>query len=101
MKVMQFLPIPEETKFGMHTFLAESSMPIFKDRTIFILVVLLTVFESESDQIVIKIRNRFLTILRQYLLENTKNFADFDMTKVIQCTESLPRIYKIMRGEDP
>ena len=101
MKVMQFMPIPEETKFGMYTLLAESSMPIFKDRTIFILMILLTVFDLESEQTVTKIRNRFLSILRQYLVENTRNFADFDIARVIQCTQSLPKIYKILRGRDP
>ena len=99
MKVMQFMPIPEETKYGMYTQLAESSMPVFKDRTVFILMVLLTVFDLESDESVRKLRTRFLSILRRYLEENTKNYVDYDMDRIIKCTKNLSLIHKILRGK--
>ena len=101
MKVMQFMPISEETKFGMYTKLAESSMPLFKDRTIFILMVLLTVFDLESDETVTKLRNRFLSILRRYLEDNTKNFVDFDIERIVKCTKTLPDILTLLRGKEP
>ena len=99
MKVMQFMPIPEETKYGMYTQLAESSMPVFKDRTVFIMMVLLTVFDLGSDENVRKLRTRFLSILRTYLEENTNNYVDYDLERIIKCTKSMSTIHKILRGK--
>ena len=93
------MPIPEETKYGMYTQLAESSMPLFKDRTIFILMVLLTVFDLESDENVRKLRTRFVSILRRYLDENTKNNVEYDLERIIKCTKSTSTIHKILRGK--
>ena len=65
------MPISEEKKLGMFTQLAGFSLPIYKDRTVFILMVLITVFDLESDDSVTRLRNGFFTILRRYLLART------------------------------
>ena len=55
-KMMQFMPLLEETKMEMYTELMACTMPIFKDRTVLILMVLITVFDLESDESVKRIR---------------------------------------------
>ena len=101
MTIMQFMPISEETKLGMFTQLAGFSLPIFKDRTVLIPMVLITVFDLESDDSVTRLRNGFLTILRRYLEENTNNNVEFDMNNIIKCTKALPAIHGVLRGKEP
>ena len=95
--MMQFMPLLEETKLEMYTELIACSTSIFKDKTVLILMVLITVFDLESDESVKRIRNGFLSILRRYLEENTKNDAEFDMQNIIKCIKALPRVYKIFK----
>ena len=95
--MMQFMPLLEETKMEMYTQLMDITMPIFKDRTVIILMVLITVFDNESDESVKRIKNGFLTLLKRYLKENTKNNVDFDMQNVIKCFNTLPKFYKIFK----
>ena len=97
MKIMQFMSISDEKKLGMFTQLAGFSLPIFKDRTVLILMFLITVFDLESDDSVTRLRNGFLTILRRYLQEQTKNDVEFDMQNIIKCIKALPRVYKIFK----
>ena len=99
--MMQFMPLLEETKMEMFTELMSCTMPIFKDRSVLILMVLITVFDLESDESVKRIKNGFLTILRRYLQEHTKNDVDFDMQNVMKCITALPRVYKIFKEMRP
>jgi len=101
--MMQFMPLLEETKMEMYTQLMDITMPIFKDRTVIILMVLITVFDNESDESVKRIKNGFLTLLKRYLKEHTKNNVDFDMQNVIKCFNTLPKFYKIFKemGKEP
>ena len=43
----------------MYTELMEIMMPIFKDRMVIILMALVRLFESENDESIKRIRNRF------------------------------------------
>ena len=81
----------------MFTELMSCAMPIFKDRSVLILMVLIAVFDLESDESVKRIKNGFLTILRRYLQEHTKNDVDFDLQNVMKCIAALPRVYKIIK----
>jgi hypothetical protein len=96
-KMMQFMPLLEETKMEMFTELMDCSKPIFKDRSVLILMVLITVFDLETDESVKRIKNGFLTILRRYFQEHSKNDVDFDMQNVMKCISALPRFYKIIK----
>ena len=81
----------------MYTELLACTMPIFKDRNVLILMVLITVFDMESDKSVKRIKNGFLTILRRYLQEHGLNDVDFDMQNIINCITALPRVYKMFK----
>ena len=67
--VMQFMPLPEETKLKMCLQLMDCSMPIFKDRKVIILMILITVFDLDNEENVKRIKNGFLNILKSYLKE--------------------------------
>ena len=70
----------------MFTELMSCTMPIFKDRSVLILMVLITV-----------LKNGFLTILRRYLQAHGLNDGDFDMQNIINCITALPRVYKLVK----
>ena len=60
-------------------------------------MVLITVFDLESDESVKRIKNGFLTILRRYLQEHGLNDVDYDMQNIINCITALPRVYKLFK----
>ena len=71
------------------------SMPVFKDKTVFILMILISVFQLEGDVEVERSRNVFLSILRRYLEE--QNHVDSEMQNIFKCISALPRIHKIFK----
>ena len=93
--MIQFMPLLEETKLEMYTELMLVAMPIFKDKTVLILMVLITIFDLECNESVKRLRNGYLAMLRRYLMENTKNDVEFDMQSILKCIRALPKIYKI------
>ena len=95
--MMEFMPLLEETKLEMYTELMSCTMPIFKDRTVLILMVLITVFDLDSDKSVKLINNGFMNILLRYLQEHTKNDVDFDMQNILKCITALPRLHKMFK----
>ena len=60
-------------------------------------MVLITVFDLESDESVKRIKNGFLTILCRYLQEHGLNDVDYDMQNIINCITALPRVYKLVK----
>ena len=96
--MMQFMPLLEETKLEMYTELMNCTMAVFKDKTVLILMVLITIFDLESDDQIKRIRDSYLLILKRYLEENTKNDAEFDMKNILKCIKAMPKVYKIFMG---
>ena len=74
---MQCMPLLEETKLEMWT-----------------------VLDLESNESVKRIQNGFLTILRRYLQEHSKNNVDFKMPNIIWCISALPRVYKMFKTKN-
>ena len=95
--MMQFMPLLEETKLEMYTELMNCTMAVFKDKTVLILIVLITIFDLQSDDRINRIRDSYLIILKRYLVKNTKNNADFDMKNILKCIKTLPKVYKIFK----
>ena len=95
--LMQFMPLLEETKLELYTEFMGLTFPIFKDKTVITLMLLITVFDHESDERVKRIRNGFLSILHGYLQDHTQNYVDFDMQNIIRCITALPRVYRIFK----
>ena len=81
----------------MCTELMEIMMPIFKDRMVIILMALVRLFESENDESIKRIRNRFQNLLEGYVQETTKNNVGFDMQLVTKCFNVLPKFYRIFK----
>ena len=79
----------------MYTEIMACSMPVFKDRTVFILMILLSVFQREGDLEVECTRNVFLSILRRYLEEHNKTDVDFEMQNIFKCINALTKIHNI------
>ena len=95
--LMQFMPLLEETKLELYTEFMGLTVPIFKDKTVITLMLLITVFDHKTDKRVKCIRNGFVSILQGYLQEHTINIVDFDMKNIIKCITALPTVYRIFR----
>ena len=95
--VMQFMPLLEETKLELYTEFMGLTLPIFKDKTVITLMLLITIFDHEGDARVKQIKKGFLAILHGYLEEHTVNFDDFDMKNITRCITALPRVYRIFK----
>ena len=91
------MPLPEETKLKLFLEIMACSMPIFKDKTVIILMILITVFDLDSDETVKRIKNRFLNILKNYLDEHTMNEVGFDMQNINKCISALLSINRIFK----
>ena len=85
----------EETKLELFTELECLTLPIFKDKSVITLMLLITVFDHESDERVKQIRNGFLSLLHVYLKEHTQNDVALDMQNIIRCVTALPRVLRI------
>ena len=95
---MHFMPLSEESKLELYTDLLEWTMPVFQDRTILSLMILLSIFDLEFDDKIKQIRNYFFIILRCYLESKRNQCADFDMNSIIGCISSLPKIHTIFKN---
>ena len=93
--MMQYMPLPEEMKLEMFKELLPCCMPIFRDRSVLIFMLLLAVFDQDGDRRITNIKENLLSILSRYLQEKTKNDVSFDLQNIIKCVESLPRLLRI------
>ena len=91
------MPVQEETKLKMFLEIMACSMPIFKDKTVIILMILISVFDLEGDLSVKRIRNGFIGILRRYLEEITNNDVEFEMRNIFQCINGLSKLDSIFK----
>ena len=60
-------------------------------------MILITMFDLDSDETVKRIKNRFLNILTNYLGEHTKNDVGFDMQNINKCINALLSINRIFK----
>jgi hypothetical protein len=65
-------------KLEMFKELLPCCMPIFRDRTVFIFMLLLAVFDQDGDSSITNIKENLLSILSRYLQEKTKHDVSFD-----------------------
>ena len=70
-------------------------MPIFRDRTVFIFMLLLAVFDQDGDRRITNIKETLIANLSRYLQEKTKHDVSYDLQNIIKCVESLPRLLRI------
>ena len=69
--------------------------PLIRDRNVFIIMLLLTIFDQDGDKTINKIKENLMSILIRYLGEKTMNDVSFDMQIIVKCVESLPRLLRI------
>ena len=94
--MMQLMPMLEKTKLELHTEMANLSIPIFRDKIVIILMILITVFEDESDQSVRLLKNQLLLLLKRHVKKQTKNNFYVDMKNVSKCIKYLKSMFKII-----
>ena len=93
--MVNFMPLTEEMKLGMFKELMPCSMPIFRDRTILIFMLLLAIFDEDTDKSIVKIRDTLMSILRKYLKQKSETEALSNIHSIINCVKTLPRLLKI------
>ena len=93
--MVNFMPLTEEMKQGMFKELMPCCMPIFRDRTILIFMLLLAIFDEDSDKSIVKIKDTMLYILRKYLKQKSETEALSNIHSIVNCVKTLPRLLKI------
>ena len=93
--VMNGMPLPEKIKLEMIKEMFNCCSPLFRDRTVLIIMLLLTIFDQDGDKTIKKINENLVSILIRYLEEKNINDVSFDMQIIIKCVEALPRLLKI------
>merc|ERR1719245_1588964 len=60
-QMMQYMPLPEEMKQELSTELWVHCIPIFRDRTVLIFMLLLAIFDEDNDGSISKIKDSVLS----------------------------------------
>ena len=93
--MVNFMPLPEQMKLEMFKELMPCCMPIFRDRTILIFMLLLAILDQDVDRGVKKIKDTLLYMLRRYLKQKSEYEAISNIHNIINCVKNLPRILRI------
>ena len=96
--MVNFMPLPEEMKLEMFKELMPYCMPTFRDRTILVFMLLLTIFDQDGDKGVEKVKNTLLYILTRYLKVKSESDAHSTIHNIIECVRNLPRLLRIFLG---
>ena len=95
---MQYMPLSEEKRLELFKELLEWTMPVFQDRTILLLMILLSIFDLENDENVKRVRKYVLSILRCYLQSKRKECLDVDMNNIMGCIKSLQKVLMVFKN---
>ena len=71
--VMNGMPLPEKMKLEMIKEMFNCCSPLFRDRTVLIIMLLLTIFDQDGDKTIKKINENLVSILIRYLEEKNLN----------------------------
>ena len=96
--MVNYMPLPEKMKQQMFEELMPCCMPIFRDRTILIFMLLLAILDQDVDRGVQKIKDNLLSMLRRYLEQKSESEANLNIHNIINCVKNLPRILRIFLG---
>ena len=96
--MVNFMPLPEEMKLEMFKELMPCCMPIFRDRTILIFMLLLAILDQDANKSVAKIKDTLLSMLRRYLKQKSESDALSNIHNIINCVRNLPRLLRIFLG---
>lgn len=93
--MVNFMPLPEKLKIEMFEELMHCCMPIFRDRTVLILMILLVIFDEDGNRSIAKIKENLLSILRRYLIRKSETNDEPNINNIINCVQTLPRLRRI------
>jgi len=93
--VLMDVPCSEETKLEMFNKMSSHVNPVFTDRSVHMMMVVLALFHSEDpDESVRRIHEVALAMLRSYLRANHGE-ADYSTTRILRCVSDLPAIMRL------
>merc|ERR550519_848219 len=92
---MNYLPLPEETKLEVFKELMSCCDPIFKDRTVFIILFLISLFDQDQNQNIRQIKENLFSMLVRYLEEKSNCDVFIEMQNINRCLKTLPRLLEI------
>jgi len=96
--MVSFMPISEEEKFDLYTNFMKCLMATLKDKSVYVLMLLITVFDGGAEgSAASRLRKNFQTMLSRYLLEKCKASFDEDIMKVYEVMAILPELAKPFR----
>jgi len=93
--MMMYLQLTEQKKVELYGELFASCMPIFQDRSVIVLMVLIIIFDQESSEDIRMFKQRFITILRSYLEKNAHYDVFLDMQNIVKCIKRLSELLRI------
>ena len=70
-------------------------MPILPDKTVWILMVLLTILDQDSNKKIKQLRDGLFPILKRYLEENTNTCVNIQMENIVNCINMMTKVYNI------
>ena len=91
--MVTFIDMEPSAKLGLITCLLELWLPIFQNKTVFILTFLLGLLDMEDDDEVRQLRQTVLFIMQRYL---QKLYSDQDMKSVGFILSRLPYLTKLV-----
>ena len=95
--VIQFMPLTEERKLEMLSELLKQSKPIFQDKTIMVLMLLIAVFDLENNETVRRVQRHIQRMLNCYLEEKNKNCSDVYMASIMNCVSDLSQMLEFFQ----
>jgi len=97
-QMMHHIKLPDSSKMDLLSCLLQMCLPIMQDTKVFILTFLLGLFNNETDQDVVRLREMFESILVKYLLYNYKKFSKMnEMKNVKMVVDQLENLSKMVK----
>ena len=93
--MLQFLPISEDNKLEMSVCLLGSCMPIFQNKTVLILMVMLVMCDMEGQALVSKMKQNIYSMLARYLESTGLSNVEWEMKNIGRCIQTLPDMYRL------
>ena len=91
--MLNFLPIPTELKLDLSAALLETYAPVFQDKTILIIMAMMIMSDSGKGA---SLKKYAMNLLARYLNNIRGGNYSVDMQTVVNCIESLPKLFGIL-----
>ena len=92
--MLQFLPLPEDHKLEMSASLLANCMPVFQDKTVLILMVLVVMCDMEGQCMVSRMQQNIYSMMTRYLQKTGKFDVQREMQNIARCIQSLPTMHR-------